>query len=142
MNITAFIISLCDCTTRICLPLKKEIIRDLATNALRTYAYLNRPTARELKERIKRKGLEEASFRPLIADIKAVNKTLKYLKANEENKIILEAVEAVYFTRPKEKLNRTEIINRCGIFAVKKEISERKVYNYLKTARRIYAKYN
>ena len=134
----------------------KEPYRDYATMAFIRYANLKRPTRKEYEESIrqdcyKRLSLHEPNFiiikanaevsakEPLLKNIDAVNKVLEILK-EEDKRHIIDAIEAVYFVNPVGKPKKGEISARVRRFAMEYPASDISVYNWLKSARLLYAK--
>ena len=108
--------------------MKKDLIRDYATEAFRTYARLGCP-AQQL----------HSGDSALVADMAAVNETLQRFEA-EGAEGIVEAVRAVYFVSPNVELGRGDVSARVAAFAVGYHISEREVYRWLRKARLCFAK--
>lgn len=141
--------------------LKKDNIRDYATEAFRFYAACGRLTAEQLKQRVyediysqqKREYLRggnmpsdatayavmaaEDAMRDMRAefeDIIAVEKTLQRLTQPQR-----QAVELVYFINPEQPLERNDISERVHRAELEIPASERSVYRYLYRARKIFA---
>lgn len=148
--------------------MKKEIIRDYATEALICYYKLGCPSEDEHREKIRaeiarRFSLHEPEYiykreereiylnRALLADIAAAHKTMQMLRgelpmdgfdldhARKRGAEIADAVQAVYFGLHREKQRSRRIIGRVVAYSVDHGVSERTVYNYLKLARRLFA---
>lgn len=133
--------------------MKKDNIRDYATNAFRLYAYFGRPSTEYFKSQIiddaignetnkskisiVAKEAEEKSL-PLIKDIEAVNKTISILEARHSTDII-NAIEGVYFILPNEKIKQNDITARAQAVAVSNFSDIRTVFRNLKEARKIFA---
>ncbi|WP_312071834.1 hypothetical protein [Anaerotignum propionicum] len=143
--------------------MKKDNIRDYATEAFRYYAACGRKTADECKEQVKEMIYEQSSreivrsgsgthsdstaYRAMEAedatcemaaeflDIIAVRKTLMQL--NEDQRT---AVEIVYFTDAKKELQKGEISKRVHRAEMQIPASERNIYNWLAKARRVFAR--
>ena len=142
--------------------MKKDNIRDYATEAFRFYAACGKLTSAELEQMVRdriyqqsRKAVlrsgsgmpsdatavavmkAEDAVRDLqaeILDITAVEKTLKRLNAQQRK-----AVEIVYFTDPEKDLERNDISDRVHKAELYIPASEQSVYRYLKKAREIFA---
>ncbi|WP_312059377.1 hypothetical protein [Anaerotignum sp.] len=143
--------------------MKKDNIRDYATEAFRYYAACGRKTADECKNQVKEMIYEQSS-REIVRfgsgtysdstaysamkgedatcemaaeflDIMAVEKTLVQL--NEYQRL---AVEVVYFTDAKKELEKGDISKRVHKAGLIIPASERNVYNWLARARRVFAK--
>lgn len=105
--------------------MKKDRIRDYATEAFRDYAKISMLN-----------GISESQKR----DIEAVDRTIEHFK-HSGAEIIIDAVKAVYFTGASERLGRKDISLRVSRFAVERYVDESTVYRYLREARRIFAQY-
>ena len=142
--------------------MKKDNIRDYATEAFRFYAACGQMTSEQIKQKIyddiymksKREYLRKGSgtntsaveyavmkaedvikeMESEIRDILAVEKTLKRLTPYERK-----AVEIVYFTDPEEDWGKGEISNRVHKAEWSIPASERSIYGWLARARRIFA---
>lgn len=143
--------------------LRKDIIRDYATEAFRYYAACGRLTSDQLKEKVYQQIYEQskkefghrgiigysdrtayavikaeeavAQMQAEFEDILAVERTLAQV-----NHCVKEAVEIVYFTEPEKELERWDISNRVQKAVMKIHASERTVYYWLHKARKIFAK--
>ena len=143
--------------------MKKDNIRDYATEAFRFYAACGKLTTEELKRKVydmiyeqSRKELvrsgrgmhsdatayaviaaEEAidSMKAEFEDIIAVEKTLHLLK-----KVEREAVEIVYFTDADKPLRKGDISDRVIRASMEIPADIRMVYRYLQRARDVFAK--
>lgn len=141
--------------------MKKDHIRDYATEAFKYYAKIGQPTYEELKEKyyqealgdygringIKCSGISKPTEAALmyaenvlhqkeaeLLDILAVERTIIQLNRFEK-----QAVEIVYFEEPKKELEKRDISNRVQKAIIQIPASERSVYYYLKKARSIFA---
>lgn len=131
--------------------MKKDFTRDYTTEMFRVYAAAGAPTYERARARIYEHELSKrADSEPLIAvrqaeiavenqtpfllDILAVDKTIKLLEQGGKQHII-EAVKAVYFTRPTAQLRKGDITYLVHKFALGFPIDERTVYRWLKEAR-------
>lgn len=142
--------------------MKKDNIRDYATEAFRFYAICGRLTAEELKQRVKddiyrqsrREFFRGGSGMPSDAtayaaiaaedavremqaeleDILAVEKTMQRLDRPQRM-----AVEIVYFADAQRPLERNDISDRVHRAEMEIPASEKSVYRYLKKAREIFA---
>lgn len=134
---------------------KKEWYMDYATHAFIRYAALGCPTRKQYEERIrqecyKRLAMHEPSFilnkanaevlskEPLLKDIDAVNHVLEILRRQDKQHII-DALKAVYFTYPKGKPERGVIVARVTRYAMECPASTKAVYEWLKSARLLFA---
>lgn len=134
---------------------KKEWYRDTATHAFIKYAYLGFPTKIERENQIrnecyKKYALSNPSFIAVkveesiikktgeLKDIDAVNRVLDILKKQDKTHII-EAIKEVYFVNPKGKPERGEIVERVTAYAMKCPASTKAVYEWLKSARLLFA---
>jgi len=107
---------------------KKDLIRDHATEAFRLYARMRCPTIEEI-------GGEGATA----ADLRAVCEVLRILSLQGKEEVIA-AVRAVYFTAADREIERGDISARVKIFAVRYSASVRAVWFWLKTARDLFGK--
>lgn len=135
--------------------MKKDFVRDYATEAFRTYAAMGNPTYEDAKKAIYQNALDERNFKnpeiaslaaekavteftPLLLDILAVEKTLEMLESGGKTNIA-SAVRDVYFTRPAMPLRRGDVSSRVRRFCLLNFVSERNVYSWLKEARLLFA---
>ena len=107
--------------------MKKDPIRDYATEAFREYARYGCPTELPL-----------ICDRALAADLAAVRETLRRLDA-EGCEGVIEAVRAVYFAAPSAEIAKGDISARVESFAAGYHISEREAYRWLRKARLCFA---
>lgn len=142
--------------------MKKDNIRDYATEAFRYYAACGCKTSEELKQQVKdqiyvqtkrekvRSGsgmytdsiacavmAAEGEMYEMAAeflDIIAVEKTLR--KLNEHQRM---AVEMVYFADADKELQKGEMSKRVHKAEMEIPASEQSIYNWLKKARKIFA---
>lgn len=142
---------------------KKDSIRDYATEAFRFFASCGCLSSEQIKERL-REEIYDASKREMIRlgtpsmpsdktamavmkaedeleyykaellDILAVEKTLARLSPPMKR-----AVEIVYFTRPQEPITKGELSGRVHQAEIEIPASERNIYYWLREARRIFA---
>jgi hypothetical protein len=134
---------------------KKEWYMDYATHAFVRFASLGCPTRDEYEHRIRedcyrRLAFHEPSFivskanaevsarKPLLEDIDAVNGVLDIL-ARQDKEHISKALKAVYFTHPHGKPDRGEIVERVTAYAMECPASTKSVYQWLKSARLLFA---
>lgn len=136
--------------------MKKDAIRDYATEAFRFYASIGKPSYRSLKAKYMADALEsyqrehqkgngigkptEAAVlyaeknldkkAAELLDVLAVEKV--YNIADDEVKKI---IEIVYFEEPKKPLNKGEISNRVQKACMETFNSERSIYYILKSVR-------
>lgn len=126
----------------------KDRSRDYATAAFRDFSLYGKKSGGQLEKEIYAKefkitlsedlaGKKVKQMRPLIADITAAGEVYSYYK--ERKPEIAEAMEEVYFCYPASPLHRSDIVLRIRLFSLKKGISERTVYHYLKKARQAFA---
>lgn len=148
--------------------MKKDFIRDYATEAFRFYAAIG-IGCEELKARIKEDALKEIRKRENIVrtgdggspteheliyqeeklqeriaeilDIEAVEKTLEEYKArnNRKSEDALQLIRDVYFKKPKDKLEKKDISSRVDISSQHLGIAKSTAYKYLKEARLLFA---
>lgn len=140
--------------------MKKDHIRDYATEAFRYYAEMGQPTYEKLKEKYYQEALNnyERTYekgtgigKPTEAaviyaenelrnkqaelwDILAVEKTLIQLNIWER-----QAVEIVYFSNSNKTISKCDIQDGIQRASIQIPASERSVYYYLKKARNIFA---
>ncbi len=142
--------------------MKKDNIRDYATEAFRFYAACGKLTSAELEQMVrdriyqqsKREFLRSGSGMPIspteyaamkaedavrdlqaeLMDIIAVEKTLKRLNAQQRK-----AVEIVYFTDAEKDLEKNDISDRVHRAELHIPASERSIYGWLFKARKIFA---
>lgn len=142
--------------------MNKDNFRDYATEAFRFYAACGKLTADEIMQRVREDIYTEAAGNFLlvsggsysdavahavmraedaikemgaeIADIVAVEKTMRRLNSNQKK-----AVEIVYFTDPEEPIGKNEISARVHKAEMEIHAGERTVYRWLATARKIFA---
>ena len=134
---------------------KKEWYMDYATHAFVRYANLGCPTREEYENRIRqdcytRFAFQEPSFIlskanaevssriPLLEDIDAVNRVIDILRQQDKQHII-QAIRDVYFVNPKGKPERGVIVERVTAYAIKCPASTKAVYEWLKSARLLFA---
>ncbi|HBF65233.1 MAG TPA: hypothetical protein DDW34_05165 [Clostridium sp.] len=143
--------------------MKKDNIRDYATEAFRYYAACGRKTADECKDKVKEIIYEQSSreivrsgsgthsdstaYRAMegedascemaaeFLDIIAVEKTLMQLTEHQRA-----AVEIVYFTDAKKELEKGDISTRVHRAEIEIPASGMSIYRWLKSARYIFAK--
>nr|DAW23829.1 MAG TPA: hypothetical protein [Caudoviricetes sp.] len=106
--------------------MKKDHIRDYATEAFRFYAS-------------KKKEMSITGDLAADQDISAVIATMNELK-REEDFTTFAVVEKVYFSDPDKKLKRGDISARVIKATMLGNISERQAYASLEKARKIFAK--
>lgn len=108
--------------------MKKDLIRDYATEAFRTYARLGCP--------VEQVHTGDAA---LDADVAAVQATLRRFIADGREDVV-EAVRAVYFAAPDTEIAKGDISARVELFAAEYYASVRTVYRWLYRARLRFAK--
>lgn len=138
--------------------IKKDHIRDYATEAFRFYArtggarkYIDNLIAQAKREKgsgianpteatlmIKERILAERAAE--FADLEAVEKTLHIISALDAGKDMRNAIEIVYFERCWDDLRRGDIQSRVHKAELTIPASERQIYRWLKTARLIFAR--
>lgn len=145
--------------------MKKDHIRDYATEAFRFYALIG-ISAIEYREKIrkeaintvvKRMGKTSKGGSPTeaqliyadkaveekisgIEDLEAIEKTIKEFEADAFTKaIIIPLIKTVYFTEPRKELKKGDIRNRVLKACDDLNISESTAYRYLKRARLLFA---
>ena len=141
--------------------MKKDHIRDYATEAFRYYAFLGKPHKEDLEKKYYQEALEEYERRQQLGgtgiskpteqaimyaegilrqkqaelwDILAVEKTLAQLHIWERR-----AVEIVYFPHAQRNMRKGEISDRVNKASIQIPADERTVYRYLKKARNVFA---
>lgn len=141
--------------------MKKDHIRDYATEAFRYYAFMGRPHKEDLEKRYYQEALEEYQRRQQTGgtgiskpteqavmyaegvlrqkqaelwDILAVEKTMAQLHAWER-----QAVEMVYFDRSHKEFEKGDISTRAQKASIQIPASRATVFRYLKKARNIFA---
>lgn len=144
--------------------MKKDTIRDYATEAFRFYASCGKLSANDIKERIyktiaedyrrvKEVNIKDSNFFDSTAikaiqideevsrlkaefeDIIAAEKTLERLSHNER-----QAVDIVYFTDANKPICKNDISSRVHKAELIIPASESTIYRYLKKARTIFAR--
>ena len=108
--------------------MKKDLIRDYATEAFRLYARMGCPAEREI-------GGEGATA----ADLKAVCEVLRILALQGKEEVIA-AVRAVYFVAPRQEIERGSISARVEAIAAGYPVSTRMVYRWLRVARDLFGR--
>ena len=147
--------------------MKKDNIRDYATEAFRFYALKGKPAYEDMRREVEGKagGLLEKELnghsgnvsnpteyevlakenallehKAELLDILAVNKVISMLEINETGRQIIKAVEAVYFPCPYRPIRKGEISQR--VLKASEEVlfcNPRTVYRYLGHARAMFA---
>lgn len=145
--------------------MKKDHIRDYATEAFRFYASIG-VSAIEYREKIRKEAIDTVNKRmgktakggspteaqliyadkaveekiSEIEDLEAIEKTIKEFEANVFTKaIVLPLIKTVYFIEPNQDLKKGEIRNRVLRACEDLSISESTAYRYLKRARLLFA---
>lgn len=108
--------------------MKKDLFRDYATEAFRTYARLGCPL-----------GRMDTGDAALDADVAAVQRTLRHFEA-DGRKGIVDAVRAVYFVAPGADIGKGDISTRVEQFAADSYTSVATTYRWLRLARLRFAK--
>jgi len=141
--------------------MKKDYIRDYATEAFRYYAFMGKPHKEDLEKRYYQEALDEYQRRQQsggtgiskpteqaimyaegvlrhkqaeLWDILAVEKTIAQLHTLER-----QAVEIVYFLYAKEDMKKGEDQDRVNKASIDIPAGTATVYRYLKKARDIFA---
>jgi len=104
--------------------MKKDRVRDYATEAFRDYALLKSSDSISETRRM---------------DIAAVENTLKYFE--DKKPCVVSAVKAVYFTDAGVPFRKNTVTFRVRDFAISEHTNERDVYRDLKAARNKFAEY-
>ena len=107
--------------------MKKDLIRDYATEAFRTYARMGCPAE-----------AVHSGDAALDADLAAVRETLRRFEA-EGNEGIVHAVRAIYFAVPLAEIGKGDISARVESFAAEYHASVPSVYRWLGRARKQFA---
>lgn len=110
--------------------MKKDHIRDYATEAFRFYARMGCPTYKQAEAMIKSS--------PELADVAAVIETLEQFERGEKT-YIAKAVKAVYFVKPDKPLESGDIEARVIRHSLHAPAAESSVYRWLRLAREIFA---
>lgn len=145
--------------------MKKDHLRDYATNAFRTYASVGSPTYEEMRQRILDDIINRSAERDLtgggvarpteamilaaeeqldrsagkLADILAVIRTVDRIKAHKDGDMILRSLREVYFVHPFRSPEKGEISARVRAVASRNFTDERTVYRWLSAARDIFS---
>ena len=146
--------------------MKKDNIRDYATEAFRFYVRKGRPTYEDMRAEVIRKAEQEAKdeltgasgniakpteyavfkkeqalqcYEAELNDILAVNRVLTVLSVNDTGKRIRQALEAVYFAHPYRELGRGEISSLALKASQDLHYCEMTIYRYLAEARKLFA---
>lgn len=141
--------------------MKKDHIRDYATEAFRYYAFMGKPHKEDLEKKYYQEALDEYQRRQQTGgtgiskpteqaimyaegiirqkqaelwDILAVEKTIAQLHTLER-----QAVEIVYFSHAKEDMKKGEVQDRVNKASIDIPAGTATVYRYLKKARDIFA---
>lgn len=143
--------------------MRKDNIRDYATEAFRYYAANGRRTSTELMQEVKDMIYEQShreifrsgsgshsditAYSVMKAEDKVVDMTAEFLDIMAVEKTLMQldeyqrlAVEIVYFTDAKKELEKGDISKRVHKAGLTIPASERNVYNWLAKARRVFAK--
>ncbi|MDD3393797.1 MAG: hypothetical protein PHG19_04035 [Anaerotignum sp.] len=143
--------------------MKKDNIRDYATEAFRYYAACGMKTSGELKQQVKERIYEQSkreifrsgsgthsdntayavmkaedeilNMQADILDIIAVEKTMRQLSKYQR-----QAVEIVYFVEADKELTRNDISQRVHKAELTIPAEERTIYRWLSRARKIFAR--
>jgi len=109
--------------------MKKDWIRDYATEAFRIYALHHEPTYDEIEK------IEDAG---LAADLMAVCNTITFLTENDKT-VIYQSIKNVYFVDPSKPLKKGDISQRVLHLALSMPAAEKSIYRWLNDARDIFA---
>lgn len=137
--------------------LKKDNVRDYATEAFRYWASVGCPTYDEAVARIKKRALEKAKGQSAeikaafvsacidqrqgaLADIKACDECFCYLRAHGKE-CVCSAVREIYMAFSRKRLARGELSGRVVRFAMDNFYGERTVYKFLDEACERFAGY-
>lgn len=126
----------------------KDRSRDYATAAFRDFALYGKKPGGQVEKEIYQRELavtlsddlarkKVSEMKPMIADITAAGEVYAFYRQKQSP--VAEALEEIYFCYPATPLKRSDMVMRVRLFSLKKGISERTVYNYLKKARREFA---
>ena len=135
--------------------IKKDALRDYATDAFIFWARHGCPTYDEAVERIRKRALDRTwgidpqkakqyadaeieKARAGLEDIRACEAVFKKLNGSGRE-LVCSAVRAVYMADPWGKVKRGEYSARALRFALDVPLSERQVYYYLEMARDLFA---
>lgn len=145
--------------------MKKDYIRDYATEAFRFYASIGM-NSDEYREKLRREAMETIARREgstksdgspteamlmhaekviegkisVLEELEAVEKTLKEFEARPYyNMLIIPLIRKVYFTEPNKPLKKGDIQDRVIKACEELNIVERTAYRYLKKARDVFA---
>ena len=115
--------------------MKKDHLRDYATNAFRTYAAAGRPSADIVAQYYEpyRTSCGRA------ADICAVCHTLSALYSTQDGELTACCLEMVYFTDANKKLRKNDITARVAYAARTLNMDVSTVYRRLKVARDLFS---
>jgi hypothetical protein len=147
--------------------LKKDNIRDYATDAFRYYAEQGKPSYEKLKQAIynealkkskrelsglKRSGISDPTAQAVISaeravderagelrDILAVENTLKIIAFLPMGAGILRSIEYVYFEEPDKELEWGDISRRVTVASLNIPAGEDSIYRWLRKAREVFA---
>lgn len=135
--------------------MKKDYIRDYATEAYVYWARHGCPTYDEAIERIRNRAIRRAQGIDQVkaiayaeaevdkaaaglCDIMACSEAFRVLEAGGKG-LVCDAVRAVYMVEPWKKPQQHDISSRVLKFALKVPLSERQVWYYLEEARKNFA---
>lgn len=135
--------------------MKKDFIRDYATEAFVYWARHGCPSYDEAVERVRARALRRAygsdpqrasayadaevdKAAAGLCDIMACAETFRILD-NTGKGLVCDAVRAVYMVEPWKKPKQQDISSRVFKFAMKVPLSERQVWYYLDEARKTFA---
>ncbi|WMI81584.1 hypothetical protein [Anaerotignum sp. MB30-C6] len=143
--------------------MKKDNIRDYATEAFRYYAACGRRTSDELKQEVKdmiyeqskreiiRSGSgsysDDTAYKVMKADDEEIDMTAEFLDIIAVEKTLMQlhkhqrlAVEIVYFTDAKRELGKGDISKRVHKAEVEIPASTMTIYRWLRNARHVFSR--
>lgn len=115
--------------------MKKDHLRDYATNAFRTYAAAGRPNDLRIERYYEPYRYSDGKS----ADICAVYDTLRELNQSQDGKLTASCLDIVYFTEPIMQIRKNDISARVIYAAHALSMDESAVYRRLKHARELFA---
>lgn len=116
--------------------MKKDNIRDYATEAFRYWASIGCPAYEDILsyQNAERPAFSDAEKE----DIRACDACFRYFSESGHT-VICDAVREVYMTKPNQDIGKNEISVRVTRFSMKTPASERQVYYWLHQARVLFA---
>jgi len=110
--------------------MKKDFIRDYATEAFRIYALHHEPTYEEIETTIEDPGLA--------ADLKAVCNVITNLTEKDKT-VVYQTIKNVYFVEPNRPLKKGDISQRVLRLSIEMPAAENSIYRWLCEARNLFA---